>query len=271
MPELPEVETTMLGIKPYVHQQIVNQVNIYHKSLRWPIDQKLNQKISHKRVSSLTRRGKYLIFNFDNGNLLIHLGMSGSLRVLDTQTPREKHDHFELIFENGKVLRLRDPRRFGAVLWTNTAWTQHKLIKNLGPEPLTTEFDIAYLYQKSRKKTCSVKSFIMDSHIVVGVGNIYASESLFRAGIHPTRAANRISKARYLKLIEAIKWILKRAIREGGTTLKDFTNADGKPGYFTQSLNVYGKAEQACPNCNTPIKHKVIAQRATYYCPQCQH
>jgi len=271
MPELPEVETTLRGISSHIDQCRVKKINIYQEKLRWPIEKKLHSKLSGKQLLKLQRRGKYLILDFKKGSLLIHLGMSGSLRILDSNISLEKHDHFEIIFDNNKTLRLRDPRRFGAVIWTEENWQDHKLIKSLGPEPLTDEFNTEYLHEASRKKSSAVKSFIMDSHIVVGVGNIYASEALFRAGIHPTRAAKRISKKRFENLVTAIKTVLEKAINEGGTTLKDFTNAEGKPGYFTQQLNVYGKANQPCPTCSTPIKHKVIAQRATYYCSHCQH
>lgn len=271
MPELPEVETTLRGIKNHIEKKRVKEVNIYQEKLRWPVDKRLPSKLSDKKLLNLQRRGKYLVLEFENGALFIHLGMSGSLRILKLKSQLEKHDHFEIIFSNDKVLRLRDPRRFGAVLWTEDNWQNHKLIKSLGPEPLTDEFNTEYLYTKSRNKSLAIKSFIMDSHIVVGVGNIYASEALFRAGIHPTRASKRISKARFEALVSAIKIVLKKAISEGGTTLKDFTNAEGKPGYFTQQLNVYGKVNLPCPTCSTAIKHKVIAQRATYYCPHCQH
>ncbi len=271
MPELPEVETTLRGIAPHINKKIVEHVNIYQAKLRWPIEKKLTSLLLGKKLLHLTRRGKYLILTFDNGHLLLHLGMSGSLRILKTYAALEKHDHFEIIFNNKKVLRLRDPRRFGAVLWTQEDWQQHKLIVKLGPEPLSPEFNTDYLYEKSRNRSIAIKSFIMNSHHVVGVGNIYVSEALFLAGIHPIRQTQRISKPRLENLVTAIKEVLDKAISEGGTTLKDFTNANGKPGYFTQHLNVYGRKEQACYHCSTNIKHKVIAQRATYYCPNCQH
>jgi len=270
MPELPEVETTLRGIEPYISNKKIKQINIYQPKLRWPIEKNLNSLLSGKKVLNLQRRGKYIIIEFSNGNLLLHLGMSGSLRILGNDTPLEKHDHFEIIINQKTILRLRDPRRFGAVIWTDEDWQEHKLIKNLGPEPLSNNFNADYLFKKSRNKRVAIKSFIMDGHIVVGVGNIYASESLFRAGIHPTRQTQRVSKARFEKLVIVIKEVLKKAISEGGTTLKDFTNAEGKPGYFTQQLNVYGKEKEPCPICSTPIKQKIIAQRATYYCSQCQ-
>jgi len=271
MPELPEVETTLRGIEPHINKNIVKTVLIHQAKLRWPVEKKLHSILSGKQLLNLQRRGKYLILEFNNGSLLIHLGMSGSLRILSLKTPLEKHDHFEIVFDNNKILRLRDPRRFGAVLWTEEIWQDHKLIKLLGPEPLMDEFNTEYLFAKSNNKSLAVKSFIMNSHIVVGVGNIYASEALFRAGIHPTRSTKRISKKRFDILVSAIKVVLDKAINEGGTTLKDFTNAEGKPGYFAQQLNVYGKAGQPCPTCSAAIKTKVIAQRATYYCSNCQH
>jgi len=265
MPELPEVETTLLGITPHI-----NKKTVYQPKLRWPIEKKLSTLLPGKKLLNLTRRGKYLILTFDNGHLLLHLGMSGSLRILKTPSALEKHDHFEIIFNNKKVLRLRDPRRFGAVLWTQKDWQKHKLIIKLGPEPLSSDFNVNYLYAKARNRSIAIKSFIMNSHHVVGVGNIYVSEALFQAGIHPTRQTQRISKQRLENLVTAIKQVLDKAISEGGTTLKDFTNANGKPGYFTQHLNVYGRKEEPCYQCNTNIKHQVIAQRATYYCPRCQ-
>ena len=270
MPELPEVETTLKGISPHLKNKIVTQVNIYKEKLRWPIEKNLNKKLLNKKLKKIHRRGKYLILEFENGSLLLHLGMSGSLRISTAKMPLKKHDHFEIIFNNKKILRLHDPRRFGAVLWTEENWQDHKLLKTLGPEPLTSEFNIDYLYKKSRNKTIAIKSFIMDSHIIVGVGNIYASEALFQSGIHPTRKTQNISKKRFETLISAIKEILNKAIKEGGTTLKDFTNADGKPGYFAQQLNVYGRSGQPCLKCASKIKNKIISQRATYYCPSCQ-
>lgn len=270
MPELPEVETSLQGIKPHISDSYIQRINIYHPTLRWPIEKNLDAILQGQQLLSLQRRGKYLILSFANGHLLLHLGMSGSLRIVEPSTLLEKHDHFEMIFTNNKALRLRDPRRFGAVLWTPDDWQHHKLIASLGPEPLSDDFHVAYLYQQSRNKSVSIKTFIMNSHVVVGVGNIYASESLFRAGIHPTRPAKRIAKTRYEKLVTSIKQVLEKAIAEGGTTLKDFSNAEGKPGYFAQQLNVYGRAGMPCPCCKASIKQKVIAQRATYYCSHCQ-
>lgn len=270
MPELPEVETTMRGIKPFIDNSIIQRIVINNSNMRWPIDKKLPRILKNQPILNLIRRGKYLIFSFEHGHLILHLGMSGSLRVLSPSTPLDKHDHFEMYLRNNKVLRLRDPRRFGSVLWTKEHWENYKLLKNLGPEPLGDEFYETYLFEKSRKRNVCVKSFIMNSNVVVGVGNIYASESLFLAAINPNSKAGKISKLRYEKLTGAIIKILSSAIKQGGTTLKDFSSPDGKPGYFTQQLSVYGKEGQPCPVCNHPIKNKTISQRATFYCTQCQ-
>jgi len=271
MPELPEVETTRRGIQPHILEQRIRDVIVRDRRLRWPIPSSLANKLRGQRISSVTRRGKYLLLQTGAGSLIIHLGMSGSLRVLPCDTPAEKHDHLDLVLENRHCLRLRDPRRFGAVLFTEADPLQHALLCDLGPEPLSREFSGAYLHAKSRKRRTSVKAFIMDSHIVVGVGNIYANEALFAAGIHPRRAAGRISRAQYDTLALAIKSVLRAAIRAGGTTLRDFTHSDGKPGYFRQSLRIYDRAKAPCPNCGKPISQSVIAQRASYYCTHCQH
>jgi len=270
MPELPEVETTLRGITPLIEKQKVDKINIYNPSLRWPIDLSIIKQLKNKTLVSTERRAKYLLLHFKHGTLIIHLGMSGSLRVVSQKTPLEKHDHFEIIFSNKKTLRLRDPRRFGSVLWTQDNWQEHKLIASLGPEPFDVLFTAKYLHQKSRKRNVAIKSFIMDSHIVVGVGNIYASESLFLANIHPTQAAKKISLRRFEVLVTAIQKILQQAIEQGGTTLKDFSSPDGKPGYFAQKLTVYGRKDLPCMQCGHPIKQRVINQRATYYCTHCQ-
>ena len=270
MPELPEVETTCRGIAPSITDQIVAKVIVRQPKLRWPIPKNLNTKLKGQIINSVSRRGKYLLLGSDVGTVIIHLGMSGSLRIIDSKTSPEKHDHVDIVFENGKCLRLRDPRRFGAMLFTTGDPYQHKLLANLGPEPLEHDFNADYLFNKSRKRSITIKSFIMDSKVVVGVGNIYASESLFKAGIHPKKSAGKVSKEKYKLLVKAIKAVLKAAIKSGGTTLKDFTKSDGKPGYFKQSLNVYGRKGLPCPACNKAITHSVIGQRATYYCTQCQ-
>ena len=270
MPELPEVETTCRGIAPRITDQTVAKVIVRQSKLRWPIPKNLNRKIKGQVIQHVSRRGKYLLLTTAAGTVIMHLGMSGSLRIVDCKTSPEKHDHFDIVFENGQCLRLRDPRRFGAVLFTTDDPGQHKLLANLGPEPLENDFNPEYLFNKSRKRSLSIKSFIMDSKVVVGVGNIYASESLFKAGIHPKKAAGKVSKEKFCLLVKAIKSVLKAAIKSGGTTLKDFTSSDGKPGYFQQSLNVYGRKGLPCPTCGKAITHSVIGQRATYYCTQCQ-
>ena len=269
MPELPEVETTRRGIEKHLLGKTVTDVVVRQRQLRWPIPKTLARHIKGQKINSVTRRAKYLLIHFDCGTLMIHLGMSGSLRVLAKDTPAEKHDHFDLVLSSGKCLRLRDPRRFGSILWTDN-WQQHDLIKELGPEPLGNDFNADYLYARSRKRKVAVKNFIMNSHIVVGVGNIYASEALFRAGVRPTRLAGKITRAEAEKLVEVIKAVLKEAIKQGGTTLRDFTASDGKPGYFKQQLAVYGREGEPCLHCKTIIKQITIGQRASYYCPKCQ-
>jgi len=270
MPELPEVETTCRGITPHILQQAVVKVIIRDHRLRWPVPRTLNNTLENCIVHKVTRRAKYIFIHFDHGTLILHLGMSGRLHVIDKDTPVLKHDHVDIVFNNGQCLRFHDPRRFGSIHWTKTDPALHKLIKNLGVEPLSDAFTGEYLWQQSRKRKISVKQFIMDSHIVVGVGNIYASESLFLTGIHPTRAAGNISQQRYVLLVSAIKKVLTAAIKQGGTTLRDFTQSDGQPGYFKQKLNVYGRADERCNQCGASIKQIVQGQRATYYCGKCQ-
>ena len=270
MPELPEVETTRRGIEPQILGNTLTRLIVRNANLRWPVPRQLNKVLAGMKVESLARRGKYLLLGFSAGSVIIHLGMSGSLRVVDCDSTRNKHDHVEFVFHNGKCLRLRDPRRFGAVLYTTGDPLQHKLLVNLGPEPLQRGFSGRHLYDHSRGKKVAVKLFIMNSKIVVGVGNIYANEALFLAGIHPKRVAGRLTAERYDRLAQAIKNVLRSAIKSGGTTLRDFTAEDGRPGYFQQKLNVYGKAGEPCPGCGTPIKHITLGQRATYFCPHCQ-
>ena len=269
MPELPEVETTRRGIAPHVLGRTVTRVILRQPRLRWPIPETLPERLQRRKLLRLERRGKYLLLGFRHGSLILHLGMSGSLRVLPADTPAEKHDHFDLVFGN-QCLRLRDPRRFGAVLWTEQDVAKHPLIAHLGPEPLSEDFDGTYLFERSRNRKMAVKPFIMDGRTVVGVGNIYANEALFRAGIAPTRTCGRISAERYERLALAIRDILATAIECGGTTLQDFLQADGNPGYFARELQVYDRAGQPCPRCGTGIRHGTQAQRSTYYCPRCQ-
>lgn len=270
MPELPEVETTRRGIEPHLLNQRLLGAIVRQRQLRWPVPARLNSLLKDKIIRRVDRRGKYIVIQVENGALLLHLGMSGSLRILPSDTPAEKHDHVDLLLESGQCLRLRDPRRFGSIHWTKDDPEQHKLLRDLGPEPLGDSFTGEYLFARSRKRKLAIKLFIMDSKIVVGVGNIYASEALFRAGIRPTRAAGRVTKKEYEKLTRAIKEILHAAILAGGTTLQDFTNSEGKPGYFKQKLHVYGRKGESCTKCGTPIKQTVMGQRSTYYCPDCQ-
>lgn len=270
MPELPEVETTLRGIMPHIAQQSITHVIVRHHQLRWPIPKNINAILTGQTVHQLTRRAKYLLFQCDNGYLLLHLGMSGRIRILPVDTAAEKHDHVDILFGNDCLLRFTDPRRFGAALWIEGDPEKHPLLSHLGPEPLTNAFNNTYLYERSRARKAPVKSFIMDNRIVVGVGNIYAAEALFAAGIHPNRAAGKISAEQYEKLVAAIKKILRHAIKKGGTTLKDFTRSDGSPSYFSIELQVYGKQNQPCPRCKTKLKLLRIGQRSTVYCPMCQ-
>lgn len=270
MPELPEVETTVNGIKPWLENKIIKQIKIHNDSLRWKIPSDLSKKYLSQRITSITRRAKYILIHLESkSSLILHLGMSGSLTIVDNKKELAKHDHFEIIMEDLTTLRFNDPRRFGCVLDTHDVST-HKLIKNLGPEPLTDNFSGKYLKNKSKNKTQAVKNFIMDGKIVVGVGNIYASEALFKAKILPTKSAGRVSLAKYKLLCECINEVLGRAIKAGGTTLNDFVNVDGKPGYFSQKLAVYGKTNQPCPICKKAIKKVTIGQRSSFYCSQCQ-
>ena len=268
MPELPEVETTLRGIRPHLEGQTLREVVVRERRLRWPVSDEL-LTLRDVRVLGLRRRAKYLLIALEGGELLIHLGMSGTLRVVDATVPLRKHDHVDLLMGSGKVLRFNDPRRFGTVLY-QAGDVPHALLAKLGPEPLSEAFNGEWLFQRSRGRKVAVKSFIMDNATVVGVGNIYAQESLFLAGIHPSRAAGKVSRARYERFAEAIKTVLGRAIDAGGTTLKDFTRADGQPGYFAQALNVYGRAGEPCLHCKALLKADRHGQRSTSYCPQCQ-
>ncbi|MCU7849612.1 MAG: bifunctional DNA-formamidopyrimidine glycosylase/DNA-(apurinic or apyrimidinic site) lyase [Candidatus Thiodiazotropha sp. (ex Lucinoma kastoroae)] len=271
MPELPEVETTCRGIAPHITGQRIQQVVIRQPRLRWPIPDNLSQLLKGRKLLSVGRRGKYLLLAFHHGTLIMHLGMSGSLRIVGRDSRIQKHDHFDLQMSNGKRIRLRDPRRFGAVLWTDQPISHHPLIENLGPEPLSEQFHGDYLHAQGKRRRISIKQLIMESKIVVGVGNIYANESLFRAAIHPTRPSHRVSAARYQILADEIRSVLTEAITQGGTTLRDFLKKDGSPGHFAQKLLVYGKSGQPCPSCGSAIRRKNIAQRSTFFCVNCQH
>jgi len=270
MPELPEVETTRLGIKPIILKQTILSVKVRQPKLRWPVTPALAIELPGLNFYSVNRRGKYLLLDTDDGTLLIHLGMSGSLRIVPADSSPAKHDHVDIIFENNIALRYTDPRRFGCILWVNQPIHSHALLKNLGPEPLSDDFDGDYLKLVSAGKQTSVKNFIMDSGVVVGVGNIYANESLFDAKIRPTRKAGNISLKRFQLLAEQIKIVLLNAINVGGTTLRDFTGSDGKPGYFKQSLKVYGRGGEPCTVCNRGLSEIRIGQRSTVYCSDCQ-
>jgi len=270
MPELPEVETTARGIAPHIEGQVILEVIIRQPQLRWPVPTNLREFLPSLTIRSVSRRAKYLLIATDAGTLILHLGMSGSLRVLQHGKPADKHDHVDFIFNNGTVLRYNDPRRFGAILWTATPPTEHGLLKDLGPEPLLADFNGTLLYQLSRNRKTPIKSFIMDSHVVVGVGNIYANEALFMAGIHPKRHAGKIALVRYQLLADCIKTVLQNAIEQGGTTLRNFVNEAGNPGYFKQQLRVYGRARQPCLNCLQPLTEIRLTNRSTVFCVNCQ-
>lgn len=270
MPELPEVETTCRGIAPHIVNRRVKSVTVRQPKLRWPVPDQLTALLPGQKLLEVSRRGKYLLLRFDTGHLLIHLGMSGNLRIVSKREDPSYHDHVDVEFTADKVLRLNDPRRFGAVLWTAAAVHEHELIAHLGPEPLSEEFTASYLYERSRKRKQAIKTFIMDSKVVVGVGNIYANEALFAAGIRPTKAAGLISKQKAECLVSEIKQVLAKAIEQGGTTLKDFVGGDGKPGYFQQQLQVYGRQGLPCRGCQKPLKEVRLGQRSTVYCTNCQ-
>ena len=267
MPELPEVETTKNGLDSLLSNKTISKVEILNPNLRWTVEQSIISKLDNQTIRSFSRRGKYILFNLDKGHLMIHLGMSGKINVVNIDLPLNKHDHFLLYFNN-EIMRFNDPRRFGSIFYLESL--DHKLLNSLGVEPLEDSFRENYLFENSRNKTQNVKAFIMDSKIVVGVGNIYACESLFKAGINPKIKANKISKQRYSSLTNNIKEVLTIAIKAGGTTLQDFAKVDGKPGYFSQELSVYGRENENCYSCNGKIKRIVQNQRSTFYCPKCQ-
>lgn len=268
MPELPEVETTMRGIEPHVCGQRIERFIVRHHQLRWPVPAETGD-MRGRLIHTVSRRGKYILMQLDQGSLIWHLGMSGSMAIQPANTPPLSHEHIEIQMASGKSLKYRDPRRFGALLYCADDPLQHRLLQKLGPEPLSEDFNVDYLCGKCSHKTSSIKAVIMDSHVVTGVGNIYACEALFSAGINPTRQAGSISKKRLFKLVEKIKTTLQAAIQQGGTTLQDFTQVDGKPGYFAQSLLVYGNTG-ACLSCGSKIKKQAQNQRSSYYCPKCQ-
>jgi formamidopyrimidine-DNA glycosylase len=269
MPELPEVETSRRGIEPWLIDATISDVVVRDRRLRWPVARGIESKLRGRRIDSVGRRAKYLLINTDSGTAILHLGMTGSVFLVERDTPAGVHDHFDILLDNGHALRFRDPRRFGSFFFSKDPHS-HELLARLGPEPLGDKFDGEYLWRRSRQRRISVKQFIMNAHVVVGVGNIYASESLFLAGINPKRAAGRIARHRYDALAAAIREVLSRAIRAGGTTLRDFYGGDGKPGYFQQQLAVYDREGEHCRCCNTIIRAIVQGQRTTYYCKSCQ-
>jgi formamidopyrimidine-DNA glycosylase len=279
VPELPEVEVIRRGIAPHLEGRHIAEVAIRNPNLRWPVPPEMADTLRGLKIDSVSRRAKYLLLNCGKGSVILHLGMSGSLRLLtpSAATPAalaavtpQKHDHIDLILDNGAIFRLRDPRRFGAMLWSYDNVLQHKLLAQLGPEPLDTAFDGTVLYKKTRGRSASIKQVLMNSRIVVGVGNIYASEALFHARINPLSPANRIGLSRYRKLAEAIKRTLNLAIEAGGSSLRDFVNSDGKPGYFQQQYWVYGRTGKPCRQCGTHITQIRQGQRSSFYCPLCQ-
>jgi formamidopyrimidine-DNA glycosylase len=270
VPELPEVETTRQGIAPFLRGRRVASVEVREPRLRWPVPSALARDLPGQPLGDVSRRAKFILIESPVGHLILHLGMSGSLRIVSRHLPPDKHDHLDLVMDDDRCLRLRDPRRFGAALWTTDDPLDHPLLRNLGPEPLEEDFNAEWLHRVSRRRRVAVKSFLMNSQIVAGVGNIYASEALFLAGIHPARAAGRISLVRYEGLVSAVRTVLKDAIAAGGTTLRDFVASDGNPGYFSQRLRVYGRQNAACERCGSAVRSRVIRQRSTFFCPRCQ-
>ncbi len=269
MPELPEVETTRRGIEPYLAGSQIAKIVVRQRQLRWPVPANLSKVLSGQRISAVKRRAKYLLLQLEQGHLVIHLGMSGSLRIIEYQRP-QKHDHIDLILSSGKVLRYHDPRRFGSFLWHQGELESLSQLADLGPEPLDKAFNASYLQEQAKRRQRSIKQQIMDQQVVVGVGNIYASEALYLSGIDPRRSVQTLSSKECQHLVLAIKDVLSSAIEQGGTTLRDFTNADGKPGYFAQQLHVYGRADEPCDQCGSAISRIVQGKRASYYCPTCQ-
>lgn len=269
MPELPEVETTRRGLLPHLAGRRVEHVLLRRPDLRWPIPREVEELLPEQRIDGIRRRAKYLLLDTRAGSALLHLGMSGSLRVLPADAAVRAHDHVDIGLDDGRVLRFNDPRRFGCLLWQAPGET-HPLLAGLGPEPLSEEFDGDYLFHLSRGRTAPVKAFLMDQSVVVGVGNIYAAEALFQAGISPLRAAGRVSRQRYRALATAARSILQHAITRGGTTLRDFINPDGAPGYFEQELAVYGRGGAACRRCGRVLRQAAIGQRASVWCAHCQ-
>lgn len=270
MPELPEVEVTRQGIVPHLLNQHIASVVVRNSHLRWPIPGDLKDILVGQEIVAIARRAKYLLFICSTGTLIIHLGMSGSLRLVLAQHPVQKHDHFDLVLANGAILRFRDPRRFGAILWSSEEIMRHPLLAQLGVEPLCASFDGKCLHAKLRQRNASIKEALMNHRIVVGIGNIYANEALFHAGVHPRTLASKLSPIRCDKLVSAIKTTLQTAIEAGGSSLRDFVKSDGNPGYFQQQYWVYGRANQPCRSCSSKIEKMRQGQRSSFYCPECQ-
>jgi formamidopyrimidine-DNA glycosylase len=270
MPELPEVETTRRGLEPALKGRRITEVRVRERRLRWKLPPGFEAELTGRRVKTVGRRGKYLLIGTDAGTLLVHLGMSGNLRLLPGEAAPLPHDHVDIVLDSGRCLRFNDPRRFGSMHFIRGDPATHPLLRNLGPEPLAGEFDAAYLYRRTRGRRVAVKTLIMNSAVVAGVGNIYANEALFRARLSPRRAAGRLTRADIARLVTAIRRVLAAAIRAGGTTLRDYVSADGSPGYFRQKLFVYERDGSPCRVCRTPIRRSPQGQRATYWCPSCQ-
>lgn len=270
MPELPEVETTRRGIEPHTVGRAIVAFQLHEPRLRWRVQADLPRLLAGQRIQRTSRRAKYLLLELETGTLLLHLGMSGSLRVLPADTPRLTHDHFDLILDTGRTLRFNDPRRFGSLHYTSGSPNEHPLLAKLAPEPLEPEFNADYLWRITRGRRIAIKQLLMNSRLVVGVGNIYASEALFRAGIRPRRQARTLKRDEVERLVRAVKAVLRMAIRVGGTTLRDYVGADGQPGYFRQKLYVYERGGEPCRRCKTPVRQLTQGQRSTYYCPSCQ-
>lgn len=270
MPELPEVETTRRGVAPHVVGRRIARLAVYDSRLRWPVPSDLGRRLIGRTVDGVDRRSKYLLFRLGTDTLLVHLGMTGSLRVFREAPARRPHDHVDIVLDDGTVLRYNDPRRFGALLWVPAPAEAHPLLASLGPEPFDAAFDADYLWRGTRTRTAAIKLALMDNGLVVGVGNIYANESLFRAGIRPTRPARRVSRARLASLVDAVRAVLAEAIAKGGSTLRDYVDARGEPGYFQLDYFVYGRDGEPCRVCGTPIRMRRIGARASFYCPRCQ-
>jgi formamidopyrimidine-DNA glycosylase len=270
MPELPEVETTRRGVAPHVVGRTIASMRVYDRRLRWPVPAGLEQLLAGRTIERVDRRSKYLLFRLHEGTLLVHLGMTGSLRIHRHAPARRTHDHVDVVLDDGTTLRYHDPRRFGAILWTPAEEGEHRLLRALGPEPLTPAFDAAHLWRATRGKRAAIKLALMDNRIVVGVGNIYANEALFRAGIRPGVAAGRLSRPRLDRLVNAVREVLTEAIAKGGSTLRDYVDSAGEPGYFQLTYRVYGRAGAPCRACGSPVRLLRLGQRASFYCPHCQ-